>query len=71
MKDETILSGIKGRDEKVIGYVITKYARLLWPVAAAVLALFLFGEIPVPLQILGGILILGGVLYYSRIEKAE
>lgn len=37
MKDEAILSGIKGRDEKVIGYVITKYARLLWPVAAAVL----------------------------------
>ena len=37
MKDEAILSGIESRDEKVIGYVITKYARLLWPVAAAVL----------------------------------
>ena len=37
MKDEAILSGIQNRDEKVISYVITKYSRLLWPVAAAVL----------------------------------
>ena len=45
--------------------------KLCEPVAAAVLALFLFGEVPVPLQLLGGALILGGVLYYSRIEKTK
>jgi drug/metabolite transporter (DMT)-like permease len=32
---------------------------------------FLFGEMPVLLQILGGMMIIGGVLYYSRIEKEE
>lgn len=37
MKEEVILSGIKSRDERVIGYIISKYTRLLWPVAAAVL----------------------------------
>ena len=37
MKEEAILSGIKSRDEKAIAYVIRKYSRLLWPVAAAVL----------------------------------
>jgi len=45
-------------------------SKLCEPVAASVLAGFLFGETPVPLQILGGALIIGGVLYYSRIEKA-
>lgn len=37
MKEEAILSGIKSQDEKAIAHVITKYSRLLWPVAAAVL----------------------------------
>ncbi len=46
-------------------------SKLCEPVAAAVLAGFLFGEIPSALQILGGILILGGVLRYSRIEEAS
>ena len=46
-------------------------SKLCEPVAAAVMAAFLFGEIPVPLQILGGILILGGVCWYSRIERKE
>ena len=46
-------------------------SKLCEPVAAAALALVLFGEVPKLLQILGGLLILGGVLYYSRIEKAE
>ena len=42
--------------------------KLCEPVVAAVLAGFLFGELPGWLQITGGILILGGVLWYSRIE---
>ena len=45
-------------------------SKLCEPVAAAVLAGFLFGEIPGWLQIIGGILVLGGVLWYSRNEKA-
>lgn len=44
-------------------------SKLCEPVAAAVLAGFLFGEVPTWLQIVGGVLILGGVLYYSHIEK--
>ena len=44
-------------------------SKLCEPVAAAVMAAFLFGEIPVPLQLLGGTLILGGVCWYSRIER--
>ena len=43
-------------------------SKLCEPVVAAVLAGFLFGELPGWLQIVGGILILGGVLWYSRIE---
>ena len=44
-------------------------SKLCEPVAAALMASFLFGEIPVPLQLLGGALILGGVCWYSRIEQ--
>ena len=46
-------------------------SKLCEPVAAAAMAAFLFGEIPVPLQLLGGGLILGGVCWYSRIERKE
>ena len=46
-------------------------SKLCEPVAAAMMAAFLFGEIPVPLQLLGGALILGGVCWYSRIERKE
>ena len=46
-------------------------SKLCEPVAAAILAGFLFGEIPSVMQIAGGILIIGGVLYYSRLEKTE
>ena len=45
-------------------------SKLCEPVAAAVLAGFLFGEIPSWLQIFGGVLVLAGVLWYSRSEKA-
>ena len=43
-------------------------SKLCEPVVAAIAAIFLFGEMPVFLQVAGSILILGGVLYYSRIE---
>ena len=45
-------------------------SKLCEPVAAAVLAGFLFGEIPGWMQIFGGVLVLAGVLWYSRSEKA-
>ena len=35
------------------------------------LAFFLFGGVPAALQIIGGTLILGGVLYYSRLEQKQ
>ena len=38
---------------------------------AALLAAFLFGELPSWIQILGGVLILAGVYGYSRIERKE
>lgn len=44
-------------------------SKLCEPVVAAVLAGFLFGEIPSALQIIGGITVLGGVFFYSRIEN--
>lgn len=44
-------------------------SKLCEPVVAAILAVFLFGEIPTPLQLAGGVLILGGVFSYSRIER--
>ena len=42
--------------------------KLCEPVGAAILAAILFAEIPTPLQLLGGALILAGVLWYSRLE---
>ena len=46
-------------------------SKLCEPVVAAIFAVFLFGEIPTWLQILGAVLILGGVLYYSNLERKE
>ena len=46
-------------------------SKLCEPVVAAVMAGFLFGELPGWLQITGGALILGGVLWYSRIEAKQ
>ena len=45
-------------------------SKLCEPVVAAILAGFLFGEVPTALQLLGGGLILGGVFYYSRLERS-
>lgn len=44
-------------------------SKLCEPVVAAVLAGFLFGESPTSLQLFGGIMILVGVFYYSRLEE--
>ena len=43
--------------------------KLCEPVVAAALAALLFAEIPTPMQLLGAALILGGVLWYSRLES--
>ena len=43
--------------------------KLCEPVVSATMAAFLFGEIPGPVQLLGCLLILGSVLYYSRLEE--
>ena len=44
-------------------------SKLCEPVVSALLAAVLFAEIPGPLQLAGGATILGGVLWYSRIER--
>ena len=46
-------------------------SKLCEPVVAALVAIPLFWEIPQPVQIIGGVLILGGVLWYSRIEQKQ
>lgn len=45
-------------------------SKLCEPVAASLLAWMIFGEAPVLLQVLGGVLIIGGVLGYSRLEAS-
>lgn len=44
-------------------------SKLCEPVAAGVMAVFLFSEYPSLMQIVGAVLILGGVYYYSTLEK--
>ena len=44
-------------------------SKLCEPVVAALVAIPLFWEIPQPVQIIGGVLILGGVFWYSKIEQ--
>jgi len=44
-------------------------AKLMEPVVASFLAVFLFREIPTALQLLGGALILGGVYAYAKTEQ--
>ena len=46
-------------------------SKLCEPVVAAIAALFLFSEIPAPVQIGGSLLIMGGVFYYSRLEEKK
>ena len=44
-------------------------SKLAEPVIASIVAAFLFQEIPGPWQLAGGAIIIGGVLFYSRLEK--
>ena len=44
-------------------------SKLCEPVAAAAMAGILFAEVPTLLQLLGGGLIIGGVAYYSKLER--
>jgi len=46
-------------------------SKLCEPVVAAVFAAILFGELPGLIQVLGGILILGSVIYYSGLESRK
>ena len=46
-------------------------SKLCEPVVAALLAIPLFHEIPKPGQLAGGVLILAGVVYYSKVEKED
>ena len=46
-------------------------SKLCEPVVAAVMAVFLFQEIPVPMQVIGGLIVIGGVFLYSCLEKEE
>lgn len=46
-------------------------SKLCEPVVAALFAVILFAEIPVPLQVIGGLITIGGVLFYSRVEKEQ
>lgn len=46
-------------------------SKLCEPVVAAIFAALLFREIPSLLQILGGTVIIGGVYYYSRLERGK
>jgi len=43
-------------------------SKLCEPIVAAVFATILFGEVPAILVFVGGAMILGGTLYYSKIE---
>ncbi len=54
---------------KYLSPAFVSASKLCEPVIAAIFAAFLFDEIPAPAQVLGGLLILGGVLAYSRIES--
>lgn len=46
-------------------------SKLCEPVVAAIIAAFLFDEIPTFIQIIGSVIILCGVFYYSRIERSK
>lgn len=39
--------------------------------AASLFAMMLFGEIPAALQVAGGLVTVGGVLLYSRVESGQ
>ncbi len=46
-------------------------SKLCEPVVSAIFAAFLFGEIPVLLQVAGSVLVIGGVMFYSLAENKK
>lgn len=56
---------------KFLSPAFLSVSKLCEPVVAAVFAMVLFHEFPVPLQIIGGAVIIVGVYLYSRVEKEE
>lgn len=54
---------------KFLSPAFVSASKLCEPVVAAIFAMFLFGEIPGMMQVIGGAVILGGVLFYSRVEQ--
>lgn len=46
-------------------------SKLCEPVVAGIFAGFLFEQVPTALQIAGSVIILGGVYYYSRLERKQ
>ncbi|MCR1942366.1 DMT family transporter [[Clostridium] symbiosum] len=55
---------------KYLSPAFVSSSKLCEPPVASLFAMILFGEIPSLLQISGGIIILAGVIYYSRLETA-
>ena len=51
------------------GCILLSLEKLCEPVVAAIFAGLLFGEVPTIPVFVGGAMILGGVLYYSKIER--
>lgn len=52
-------------------YIAPSYvsaAKLCEPIFSSVMAIPLFGEVPAPIQVMGGVVILAGVLLYTRAE---
>lgn len=56
---------------KFLSPAFVSASKLCEPVVAAAFAAVLFREIPKPLQVLGGAVIIGGVIFYSRIEARQ
>lgn len=56
---------------KYLSPAFVSASKLCEPIVASFFAIFLFGEIPTMLQCLGGAVILGGVIYYSRVEQSK
>lgn len=54
---------------KYLSPTFVSASKLCEPVVAALFAAVLFQEIPKPLQIIGGAIIIGGVIFYSTIER--
>lgn len=56
---------------KFLSPAFVSASKLCEPVVAALFAAALFHEIPGPLQLAGGAVIIGGVIYYSRVESGH